>query len=176
VRISCLAKGISDHTPLLVDFGVNCSFGKKKFSFEKWWLQREDLGDLIKKAWSSPCSGMGALDQWQNRIGIFRRLARGWAANVIVELNKHKQATVAESNALDLEAKNKILDENEKSRFKSLARELDKLWALEEIKARQRSRDRLILEGDRNTSYFMAIADRRARKKELRALEALMVW
>jgi hypothetical protein len=103
-------------------------------------------------------------------------LARGWAANVIVELNKHKQATVAESNALDLEAKNKILDENEKSRFKALARELDKLWALEEIKARQRSRDRLILEGDRNTSYFMAIADRMARKKELRALEALMVW
>jgi hypothetical protein len=39
-------------------------------------------------------------------------------------------------NVLDLEAENRILDESKKSRIKFLAKELDKLWALEEIKAR----------------------------------------
>jgi hypothetical protein len=48
---------------------------------------------------------------------------------------------------------------------------LDKLWALDEIKARQRSRDRIILEGDRNTSYFHVIVILRFRKKRKETLK-----
>jgi hypothetical protein len=44
VKVSCLPKCISDHTPLLLESGDNCSVGRKKFKFEKWWLQREDFG------------------------------------------------------------------------------------------------------------------------------------
>jgi hypothetical protein len=61
VRASCLAKG--DHTPILIYFSDTCSFGKKKFHFEKWWLQREDFGEIVQKVWSSPCNDMKALDR-----------------------------------------------------------------------------------------------------------------
>jgi asparagine synthetase A len=58
------------------------------------------------------------------------------------------------------------LDCDERVKMKALTGELDKLWALEEIKVRQRSRDRIISEGDRNTAYFHAIANYRWREKK----------
>jgi hypothetical protein len=29
------------------------SFGKKKFRFEKWWLEREEFKEVMAKTWSS---------------------------------------------------------------------------------------------------------------------------
>jgi hypothetical protein len=43
----------------------------------------------------------------------------------------------AEYNMIDLDAEVRVLDDHEQARFKDLARELDKPWALEENKARQ---------------------------------------
>jgi hypothetical protein len=104
VKVLSLPNNISDHTPLLVDSGENCAFGRKKFRFEKWWLEREDFTSIVEKAWALYCTGLSAMDSWQVKVRYFRRLVRGWEANVIAELNKHKQSVAAEYNLLDLEA------------------------------------------------------------------------
>jgi hypothetical protein len=89
------------------------------------------LGEMVKKAWSIICPNLNPMDRWQAKIRNFHRLVRGWATNVIAELNKHKQVVTAEYNLLDLESENRSLDAGGQVRMKDLGRELDKLWALE---------------------------------------------
>jgi hypothetical protein len=62
-KVTCLTKYISDHTPLLVDSGENGHRGGKRFRLKKWWLERADFNDLVKKVWTTQYRG-SSLDVW----------------------------------------------------------------------------------------------------------------
>jgi hypothetical protein len=86
-RVVGLDKNISDHIPLLIDSGENCERAKN-IRFEKWWLEREDFKEVVKKAWAERSNNVDPIEIWQFRVRTSRRMVRGWETNVVAELNR----------------------------------------------------------------------------------------
>jgi hypothetical protein len=60
---------------------------------------------------------------------------------------------------LDIKSENQDLLAGEAERFKQILADLSSFWLIEEIKAKQHSRDKDTCEGDMNTAYFHALAN-----------------
>jgi hypothetical protein len=90
-------------------------------------LERAEFRDVVKKAWGESYNSADFMEIWQCKIRSFRRRVRGWAANVVAELNREKQAIAAELNWLDMEPEKRPLEVDELNTMKALAKDLDRI-------------------------------------------------
>lgn len=94
---------------------------------------------MVEKAWSTPCSFTKSIDKWQFKVRTLRRIIRGWAANEVVDLNKTKANLLDKFSKLEslYEVRDLTLEESEEYTF--LESKLEQIWALEDIKVRQKN-------------------------------------
>jgi len=140
--VSTRARGHSDHVPLVLN--LNCSERKKPsiFRFEKWWLEQPNFKDLVVKVWNTSCAFTDPVDVWQFKIRLLRKKTKGWSWNRNAEVKKLKQQLLKEFDNLDIKQEKGFLNQCDRDRMDSINKDLEAWWRLEEIKVRQRSREK----------------------------------
>jgi hypothetical protein len=108
---------------------------------------------------------------WQCKIRNLRRKINGWNRNREAEIRRSKNKLINESDAIDLLSEKRPLSDLENDRKKEISIKLEQIWRIEQIKERQRAKEKDIKEGDKNRAYFFAKANQRRRKKVVSCLE-----
>jgi hypothetical protein len=65
---------------------------------------------------------MSSLEWWQSKVRCFRRLDKGWSANIDAEIRKHKKELMQEYDLLDIKAELHSLSGIESDRLEAILR------------------------------------------------------
>lgn len=134
-------------------------------------MEQSDFRELVIKTWNTPCAFTDPLEIWQFKIRLLRKKTKGWSWNRNAEIKKLKTQLLKEFEDLDAKQERGSLSLQDRTRMHTIINDLEALWRMEEIKVRQRSRERRVKEGDRNTAYFQALANQRNRKNRISGLK-----
>lgn len=83
------------------------------------------------------------MDIWQFKIILLRKMIKGWAINIIANIKRQKKELLKEYEKFDENYEAGLLLPWDRAKMDSIMTDLDKIWCLEEMKARQRSKGRV---------------------------------
>jgi hypothetical protein len=171
VMVHTLTRGVSDHTPLLLDTGLSSPQSTPKFKFELSWLLKDGFYDMVAEIWQIENKGSTPMKKWQNKIRALRRYLRGWDKNMNKVYKKEKKEVTLKIEQLDRKAETTKLLPHEVDLKHCLNARLLQLLREEEIKWYQMSKLDKLLQGDNNTKYFHLVANGKHRKTRIFQLE-----
>jgi hypothetical protein len=94
VIVRALPRGISDHTPLLLDTGTSSQPKSNGFKFELAWLFKDDFHEKVIEVWQRESRGTTSIEIWQNKIRYLQRYLRGGGAKNINETYKKEKRKI----------------------------------------------------------------------------------
>ncbi|KAI0494122.1 hypothetical protein KFK09_024253 [Dendrobium nobile] len=161
-NVEHLSRTLSDHSPMLLNINVTSQTGSFAFRFLNMWLLHENFNEMLQVNWNAPIfpdnSISGMLRLWA-KLARLKQCIRYWNKNVFK--NVFSNILQAEQKVLDMED---IFEANSSednlfnlNQAKFL---LSQLQAQEESFWKQKANMKFVMEGDRNTKFFHAIANK----------------
>ncbi|XP_071909790.1 uncharacterized protein [Coffea arabica] len=155
----------SDHSALVLDNTPLERNRRKRFFFDKRWLQRDGISDVIKEAWNKSVEGSRtfqvktkvrncriALLKWCNRIN---KNSRKRIENIKEQLDQ------IQGTSLKSKRKEKA---TLKLQLKEACRDEEMFWS-------QKARLKWLQEGNKNTQFFHALVNGRRKSNRMHKLQ-----
>jgi hypothetical protein len=102
----------SDHSPILLDDGMDSPQRRRIFIFEKVWLSNADVKKRITEKW--PARGVeGVQEYWKRMKKDLRQLSKGMGANLDSQMKRRKKELLGRIEELDNKAEIHGLSEEE---------------------------------------------------------------
>ena len=155
----------SDHCMLLLHTEPKDRNRKRRFWFDRRWLQYKEVHGVVKRAWGKEQMG-SRLFQVKNRIKECRMALLSWNKSL-------------KSNArCDIDRIKKEIQEvrgrstpDRRQRMWELKRRLADAYKKEELFWGQKARVNWLREGDKNSSYFHAVVAGRRKRNTITTLQ-----
>ncbi|XP_028554540.1 uncharacterized protein LOC114580620 [Dendrobium catenatum] len=161
-----LSRTLSDHCPLLLNINANIKVGKATFRFQNMWISHADFKNVISTNWNAliyPNNDIKGMFRLWSKLSRLKHVLNWWNKNVFK--NVFTNIKEAELKVLDLENSYMVDPSNENLIMLNCAKDsLILLQDQEEIFWKQKANFKFTLEGDRNTKFFHAMANRNKTK------------
>ena len=164
-RVSHLPFLASDHAPLYLQLtsGVQENACRRPFRYEAAWLQHREFQDLLKASWDCEIDTREAL----MRLGL---KLRKWNKEVFGNVQKKKETLVMEIKGVQ-----ELIEQNPTDELLEkegeLLKEFERVLEQEELIWFQKSREKWVAHGERNTKFFHMSTIIRRRRNRVEALK-----
>ena len=141
----------SDHSMLLIDNWPRIEKRKSRFFFDKRWLKRSEVNQIVEQAWNQSVEG-NSMYRITRQVANCRVSLLKWknnfTGNSLLKINHLKQQLKEVQDSKAVGSKDKIAEL--KSQLKVAYSEEEQYWA-------QKARIDWLREGDKNTKFFMLV-------------------
>ncbi|KAI0504038.1 hypothetical protein KFK09_014985 [Dendrobium nobile] len=168
-NVEHLSKTLSDHAPLLLTINVVNQRGTSAFRFFNMWLMHDSFKKVVENNWNAPVfpdnNISGMLRLW-SKLTRLKQCLRYW--NKFVFKNVFSNIIDAESRVVVLEGnflnnpseENTIILNNAKNELCLLHLQEEAFW-------KQKANVKFAIEGDRNTKFYHAIANKNKNRSKI---------
>ncbi|PKU83800.1 hypothetical protein MA16_Dca010893 [Dendrobium catenatum] len=162
-HVEHLSRAASDHASLLLTINANKSYVPNAFKFQNMWLSHPDFFNVVERNWQAPIfpngNILGMAKLW-SKLSRFKQVLRWWNKHIFKNL--FSIIKNVEHEVMELE--NVYLLNPDSSNLSELNNAKIKLFALhdqEEMYWQQKATTKFTVEGDWNTKFFHALANKK---------------